>query len=175
MLALEHKQIINGITVHRDSHNSQQFYYLPSEKAKIADNGKKIHFVAYVDGEVIEGTDPDFSKDIERTGGFLSLEVELGPNAREVEAILEELKGTEGDNIRLSQADFFDGSVKLVMFGSDDSNPSDPLKMTIAGSTKPSLYGVQTAVFSVRVGGLLSPGLMGYYEERKADTGCGQL
>ncbi|MGC1633502.1 MAG: hypothetical protein WA749_15435, partial [Gelidibacter sp.] len=154
MLALEHKKIINGITVYRDSHNTQQYYYLPSEKAKIADNGKKIHFVAYVDGEVIEGTDPDFSKDIDRTGGFLSLEVELGPDAGEIEAILQKLKGTEGDNVRLSQANFIDGSVKLVMFGSDGSNPSDPLKITIAGSTKPSLYGVQTAVFSIRVGGM---------------------
>ena len=68
---------INGYTIYRDNLNPKQFYYLPSDKVRIADNGKKIHFVAYIDGEVAEGTEPDFTKDMSRAGGFLSESISL--------------------------------------------------------------------------------------------------
>lgn len=156
MLSIEHQQVINGITVYRDFQDPNQYYYLPSEKARIAENGKGIQFVAYIDGEVVTGTDPDFSSGLERSGGFLTLEVELGPTETELENVRSKIEGA-GDGVRLAQAPFTDGAVKLVMFGSTGSTggaaANSAVNFTVAGSAKPSLLGKQTAVFSLQLGG----------------------
>jgi len=151
MLSRDHQQIIKGITVFRDFQDQSQYFYLPSEKVKIANNGKGIQFVAYIDGEVVEGTQPNFSDDLDRTGGFLTLEVELGPDEQELEQIRSELESTAG-TVRLAQVPFTNGAVKLVMFGSTGGE-NQAVDFTVAGSSKPSLMGKQTAVFSLRLGG----------------------
>lgn len=153
MLSIEHQRVIKGITVFRDFQNPSQYYYLPQDKVKIANDGKGIQFVAYIDGEVVEGTEPEFTGNLDRTGGFLTLEVELGPNESELEQIMSELESEAGSNIRLSQVPFKDGNVKLVMFGSTGEEQNGAVSLNVAGSTKPALYGKQTAVFSVRLGG----------------------
>ena len=151
MLSKDHQQIIKGITVFRDFQDQSQYFYLPSEKVKIANNGKGIQFVAYIDGEVVEGTQPNFTDDLDRTGGFLTLEVELGPDEQELQQIRSELESTAG-TVRLAQVPFINGAVKLVMFGSTGGE-NQAVDFTVAGSTKPSLMEKQTAVFSLRLGG----------------------
>ena len=151
MLSKDHQQIIKGITVFRDFQDQSQYFYLPSEKVKIANNGKGIQFVAYIDGEVVEGTQPNFTDDLDRTGGFLTLEVELGPDEQELEQIRSELESTAG-TVRLAQVPFINGAVKLVMFGSTGGE-NQAVDFTVAGSSKPSLMEKQTAVFSLRLGG----------------------
>ncbi len=152
MLSTDHQQIIKGITVFRDSQDQSQYFYLPSEKVKIANNGKGIQFVAYIDGEVVEGTQPNFTDNLDRTGGFLTLEVELGPDEQELEQIRSELESAAG-TVRLGPVNFIDGAVKLVMFGSTGGESNSAVDFTVAGSSKPSLIGKQTAVFSLRLGG----------------------
>src|SRR5690349_7819536 len=151
MLAIEHQLTVNGITVFRDSHNHSKYWYLPSDKVRIANNGKGIQFVAYIDGEVVEGTDPNFTDDMDRTGGFLTLEVELGPNEAELEQLKSKLESEAGE-VQLGQVPMTDGAVKLVMFGSSGGDSNSAVDFTVAGSTKPSLFGRQTAVFSLRLG-----------------------
>ena len=153
MLSIEHQQVIKGLTVYRDFHNLSQYYFLPKEKVSIANNGKGIQFVAYIDGEVLEGTDPEFSKDLDREGGFLTLEVELGPDENEIEQVRSELASAGTGEVRLAQVPFKDGAVKLVMFGSEGGDDNPAVKFTVAGSTKPALLGKQTAVFSLQLGG----------------------
>jgi len=152
MLSIDHQRIIKGVTVFRDYQDTSQYYYLPQDKVKIANNGKGIQFVAYIDGEVTKGVEPNFTNNLERTGGFLTLEVELGPNEAELDAIKSALASEVGSNVKLAQAPFTNGNVKLVMFGSTGND--EIANFWVAGSAKPSLFGRQTAVFSLRLGGL---------------------
>jgi len=153
MLNIEKQEVIEGCVVYQDYTDPNSFYCLPDEKVKIADNGKTLQYVVYTDGEIIEGEDPDFDKDESRVGGFLTLQVELGPSKAKFEAIKSELESKYGDGISLSMVPFKDGDVKLVMFSTDGSreNNTEDFKVTIAGSTKPSLSMKQTAVFSARL------------------------
>lgn len=153
MLTTAKQEIINGCVVYQDYTDPNSFYCLPKEKAKITDNGRGIQYVVYTDNEIKEGDDPDFDQDESRVGGFLTLQVELGPTETEFEAVKTEIQSKYGDQARLSMVPFKDGTVKLVLFGSDgssDGNTQD-FNITIAGSTKPSLQLRQTAVFSVRL------------------------
>lgn len=153
MLNIEKQEVIEGCVVYQDYTDPNSFYCLPDEKVKIADNGKALQYVVYTDGEIIEDEDPDFDKDESRVGGFLTLQVELGPSDEKFEAIKSELESKYGDGISLSMVPFKDGDVKLVMFSTDGSseNNTEDFKVTIAGSTKPSLSMKQTAVFSTRL------------------------
>lgn len=153
MLNSEKQEVIQGCIVYQDYSDTKSFYCLPEEKAKIADNGKALQYVVYTDGEIVEGSSPDFSKDESRVGGFLTLQVELGPSESKLSSIRNELKSKHGDDINLSMVPFKDGSVKLMMFSSDGSEDAntDDFKISIAGSTKPSLQLKQTAVFSTRL------------------------
>lgn len=136
---------------------------MPSDDVSIADGGKALQFVVYQDGGVKAGTSPDFSTDIEKCGGFLTLEVELGPAEKELDEILKELQKAAPD-AELVQVPFKDGDVKLVMFAEDSAQkapaedttqkPVRAIDLHFNGSTKPSLFGRQRAVFSVRLGGL---------------------
>lgn len=153
MLSIDHQKIIKGITVFRDFQDTSQYFYLPQDKVRIANDGKGIQFVAYIDGEVAEGTDPQFTDNMDRTGGFLTLEVELGPSDSELAQIKEELESEVGGNIKLAQVPFKDGNVRLVMFGSTGGEQISAVDFRVAGSAKPSLFGKQTAVFSIRLGG----------------------
>ncbi|MDD4108964.1 MAG: hypothetical protein PHH93_09610 [Prolixibacteraceae bacterium] len=153
MLSIDHQRIIKGITVFRDFQDISQYFYLPQDKVRIANDGKGIQFVAYIDGEVAEGTEPEFTDNMDRTGGFLTLEVELGPTDSELTQIREELESEAGGSVKLSQVPFKDGNVKLVMFGSTGGEQESAVNFHVAGSSKPALFGKQTAVFSIRLGG----------------------
>ncbi len=154
MLSIDNQLVVNGLTVFRDHQDERQYYYLPSNKAKLADNGKTLQYAVYTD-ELIEGTSPDFTKDIERVGGFLTLEVELGPTPSEVESLKSALESEVGGTVKLSQVHLVDGSVKLVMFSKEGRGGAETgaANFSIAGATKPALYGTNNAVFSVRLGG----------------------
>lgn len=152
MLSTEHEIQIGDFTLYRDLQTEDKYYYLPSEKARIADNGKKIHFVAYKDGEIREGEAPSFDTDYKQAGGFLTLEVELGPDANELATIKQKLESQVGKSVTLAPVPFKDGKVELILLSSKGNDST--VKVTIAGSTKPSLIGRQTAVFSARLGGL---------------------
>ena len=153
MLNIEKQEIIEGCVVYQDYTDPNSFYCLPDEKVKIADNGRALQYVVYTDDEILEDSDPDFDQDESRIGGFLTLQVELGPSEEKFEAIKSELVSKYGDGVNLSMVPFKDGDVKLVMFSSDgsDENNTEDFKVTIAGSTKPSLSMKQTAVFSTRL------------------------
>ncbi len=153
MLNIEKQEVIEGCVVYQDYTDENSFYCLPDETVKIADNGRALQYVVYTDGEIMDDEDPDFDKDESRVGGFLTLQVELGPSDQKFEAIKSELVSKYGDGISLSMVPFKDGDVKLVMFSTDGSseNNTEDFKVTIAGSTKPSLSMKQTAVFSTRL------------------------
>src|SRR3954470_5490354 len=149
MLTFESPLNINGMTIYRDFSDPGQFYYLPSEHARVSENGKGLSFVVYTEDV---SRDPDFTEDEDRAGGFLTLEVELGPSPEEVEAIKGQIPGA----VSLAEVPFIDGNVTLYVLsktGAGTAGSANGFDVAIAGSTKPSLSGRQTAVFSVRLGG----------------------
>jgi hypothetical protein len=154
MLTLEPPNFtIRGLKIFRDYSDPRQFYYLPSERARVSENGKGLAFVVYT--EDITGI-PDFTLSEDRAGGFLTLEVELGPTPAEVEQVKSELASQAGvGDVILTQVPFTNGAVRLFILGQGGGAAGTPsgFDVSVAGSTKPSLAGRQTAVFSVRLGG----------------------
>ena len=175
MLSTEYSVQINGITLFRDHADKRKYYYLPKGDIHIADNGKKLNYFAYVDSSM--------SDTLEQQGGFLTFEVELGPSDEELEelkthfpellkyaknqAIAEKRakgepfaesdwdKEMDAEENNLTASDFVlapvpfkEGNVSLCVLGEDGSS-----RIKIVGSQKPSLFGKQTAVFSVRLEG----------------------
>ena len=141
----------DGFKVFRDHSDPNVLYYLPKPTIRVARNGDGLHFVAYTEDVA---TDPDFTLSEERSGGFLTLEVELvHPTSPIVppDGIIGLLFGTP----KVAPVPFIGGSCELMMLGSKGSagGTSDGFQVTIVGSTAPVLDRPNNAVFSVRVGG----------------------
>ncbi len=156
MLTLEAPQYtINGITIFRDHANDRQFWYLPESRARVSDGGRGLSFVAYSEDISHE---PNFNLDTDRAGGFLTLEVELGPDEAALGELRDALAQHSGVNDpQLAQVPFTDGTVTLSVLGSlgagGATGEANGFEVQTVGSTKPSLFGKQTAVFSTRLGG----------------------
>lgn len=155
MLTLEAPQFgIRGLTIFRDYTDNKQYYYLPSDRVRVTAGGKSLSFVTYT--EDISG-EPDFSLTTDHAGGFLSLEVELGPSDAELAVVRSELESLVKDSdIKLAQVPMTDGSVTLSVLsqtGATSTGQPSGFAVSVAGSTKPSLFGRQTAAFSTRLGG----------------------
>ena len=121
---------------------------------RVGENGKGLSFVVYTEDITL---DPDFSLSEDRAGGFLTLEVELGSSPDEIDQLRSELAGQAGvNNVTLAQVPFTDGTVTLYILsqtGGATSGTPKGFEVSVAGSTKASLFGPLTAVFSVRLGG----------------------
>lgn len=156
MLTLEAPQYtIKGIQCFRDHADNSQFWYLPSSRVRVSDGGRGLSFVAYSEDIT---NDPNFSLGADHAGGFLTLEVELGPSPEEVQELSSELAGEAGvSEPKLAQVPFTDGQVTLSILGDrgagEGTAGANGFQVQTVGSTKPSLFGRQTAVFSSRLGG----------------------
>ena len=162
MLTTEQEYSANGFVLYRDYEDPYKFYYLPSTDVRIGDNGTKLHYTFYRDSKSVDGN-TEF-EDGKRMGGFLDMEVELGPNEGELSKINEALKTVvdnysseltnySGDKtLKIVPVPFKDGEVKLTILANDGEGTKT--NVTIAGSTKPSLFGKQTAVFSAQLGSM---------------------
>ncbi|MCB0631248.1 MAG: hypothetical protein KDD15_15980, partial [Lewinella sp.] len=138
--------------VFRDYQNETQYYYQPSEKPKVANNGADVFYIVAVEGGLLEEGE-DANDNIE---GDLVISAELGPTPEEVETLRQELiQRTGKDNIVLAQTPFEDASVKLILYSFDSSKGEENTveNISIVGSTKPSMSGRQRATFSARLKG----------------------
>ena len=176
MLSTEFAIEMLGFTLFRDHADKRKYYYLPKGDVRIAEKGKKLNYFAYVDSSM-KGT-------LEEKGGFLTMEVNLGPNKDELNKLKSEFtkllpyakkqalaeKRAKGEPVNesewadedsissdtefvLAPVQFKDGNVKLMVLGEDGSSENPLSQVKIVGSVKPSLFGEQTAVFSVRLQG----------------------
>lgn len=176
MLSTEYAIQMKGFTLFRDHADKRKYYYLPKGDVRIADDGRKLNYFAYVDSSM-KGT-------VEEKGGFLTLEVELGPSEQELTDLKNEFanllpyakkqalaeKRAKGEPANesdwededdfssdkefvLAPVQFKDGDVKLMVMGKDGSTENPLSQVKIVGTVKPSLFGKQTAVFSVRLQG----------------------
>ena len=156
MLSTEKRLSIAGYNLFQDNQDENLYHYLPSEKVKIADNGSRLHFVAFMEGTVKE---QQKDQKAERAiGGSLVLETELGPTDEELKTILEELKNEKGSKAKLVPVLIESGTAELIMFGQSgkdapkEGEKDEKVTVRMFGKTTPSLCGKQTAAFSVKLG-----------------------
>jgi hypothetical protein len=163
--------VINGVSVFPDDADSLQFYYLPMMP----------HFTMVTDAagaslpqlQLIEYTGSAGS------GGFINFDVNLGVAADELSAVAQQVQRQLNLNgqVRLSPVIFVDGSVRLVLLGTQSAEPPPPtggaasaaaatvtttttaagaagqpqFVVRIQNAVKPALYGDNQATFSVQL------------------------
>ena len=154
MLTLEKVYRILGHTVFGDYGDPRRYYYLPSDEVRVSGDGRGLELVAYTE-DLTEA--PDFSLPEDRAGAFLTLQTELGPGEAELEQIRAELaRHTGTSDLELAQVPFTAGGVTLYVLGATGTaspGGAGGFEVSVAGSTQASLFGRQTAAFSVRLGG----------------------
>ena len=156
MLSTEKRLSIAGYNLFQDNQDENLYHYLPSEKVKIAGNGSRLHFVAWMEGTVKEHQKDEKAE--RAIGGSLVLETELGPTDEELKTILEELKNEKGSKAKLVPVLIESGTAELIMFGQSgkdapkEGEKEEKVTVRMFGKTTPSLCGKQTAAFSVKLG-----------------------
>jgi hypothetical protein len=154
VLTLEKVYRIRGHTIFGDYGDPRRFFYLPDDEVRVSGDGRGLEFVAYTEDLTEE---PDFSKPEDRVGAFLTLQVELGPKEPELEEIRAELARQTGTgDLELAQVPFTSGDVTLYVLGATGTaspGGAGGFEVSVAGSAQASLFGSQTAAFSVRLGG----------------------
>lgn len=142
--------LIDGISIYPDHADPLQFYYLPVApkltKIKEEKSGKIIPQIQIIKFRGEAGN-----------GGFLNFDVNIGVDQDKLDAISGKLSSLARlrDKPKLSPIPVIDGSVKMMLFGTQTeeqpSNDLDKLKFVtkIDQNAKPSLYGDNQAAFSV--------------------------
>ena len=180
MLSTEYSIQINGITLFRDHADKRKYYYLPKGDIHIADNGKKLNYFAYVDSSMADSLEQQggfLTFEVELGPSDEELEelkthfpellkyakiqdlaekrvkgepVDESDWDKEMDA---EEKNLTKDDFVLAPVPFKDGEVSLCVLGEGGTVENPLSQVKIVGSQKPSLFGKQTAVFSVRLTG----------------------
>jgi hypothetical protein len=152
--------VIDGISIFPDHADPLQFYFLPMmpklSTAKDA-NGADMPVIQLIEYEGAAGT-----------GGFIDFDVNIGVSDDALNAVKQKLQQQAhlSDTPRLSPVTFVDGTVRLLILGTDTGAappaasraaaspppagaPQFVIKAQSAG--KPSLYGDNQATFSVQL------------------------
>jgi hypothetical protein len=154
--------LINGVSIFPDHEDPLQFYYLPMmpHLTTVTDSSgaalPQLQLIEYVGSA--------------GSGGFIEFDVNLGIAQDALNEVAQELKrqANLSDSPRLSPVTFVDGSVRLMILGSEtpdptakppatqpattDGQPGGPrFVVKIQGSATPSLYGDNQATFSVQL------------------------
>ncbi len=154
--------LIEGVSIFPDHADPLQFYYLPMmpHLTTVRDSsGNALPQLQLIEYAGAAGT-----------GGFINFDVNLGIEDDQLQKVTQELKRQAhlSDNPRLSPVTFVDGTVKLLILGSQSPDPSAPkppanavsstdqsdgprFVIKIQNATKPSLFGSNQATFSVQL------------------------
>lgn len=180
MLSTEHVIKMNGFTLFRDHADKRKYYYLPKGDVRIANNGKKLSYYVALDSAMRESSDQDSQKigylTLEVELGPTEEELEnlkkdfpkLLPYAQKQALEEKKERGESIDPKELDEIDaisstdefvlapvmFKEGQVKIFVLGVDGSEEQPINGVEIVGSTQPSLFGRQTAVFSSTLKGV---------------------
>lgn len=142
--------IIEGVSLFSDHADPLQYYYLPlmPKLTTIEDKttGQQIPQIQLIKYRGRAGN-----------GGFLNFDVNIGVEEETLEKIRQKLKQAANlaQTPRLAPVPLIDGTVRLLLFGKqtgDTSNPnssSPQFVLKIDQAAKPSLYGSNQAAFSV--------------------------
>jgi hypothetical protein len=157
--------VVDGVSVYRDHAVKHQFWYLPTKPALARRDGRAVFtLISYRDRPSGTATTMD-------AGGYLNFQVDLRlPDETRDKIIaaarrtLAEENQTETVEPRLNPVPFHGGSVQVCVWNAkspapptSNANPTTPAAATnqhvvsMIGSTRPSLVGDNTAIFSVKL------------------------
>lgn len=139
----------NGLTLLPDHADPQQWYYMPMEPQIVVNDGVPSFSLIR------------FGRDDQNVeGGLLNFDVQLGPPAAQLDALLDDTAKKITDLLALPQparrpapVPVDDGSVKLVLLDTQtgDAAGQSSLVERLIHEAKPSLYGSEQVAFSAKL------------------------
>lgn len=149
---------INGLQIHRDFQNVNQFYYFPAAPRIHQENGELAFQLLKYARDVTDNPlmPPDVAEQV--GGGFLVFTVDIGVDEEILEDTRRELAAFAEGEVMLAPVPFHTGTVRLIALGAEGANldtpPEQPTNVFVEkvfGSTKPSLYGDNLAIFGLHL------------------------
>lgn len=151
---------INSLQIHRDFQNPNQFYYFPAAPRIHRDRvtGKPAFQLLKYARDVTDNPrlPPDSKEEV--GGGFLTMTVDIGVDDEVLKDTANKLSAYASGEVSLAPVPFHTGAVRLVALGAEGGPPGQtPQQPTnvfvekIFGSTKPSLYGDNLALFGIHL------------------------
>jgi hypothetical protein len=157
MLYLDSATTTHGVTLFRDYNASNRYFFLPLYPKLTREAGDPLFQLLIYRRDITDN--PAFKEGDRLGGGFLTMTVDLSVPESTLNAIKEELSKQAGQEIELTPVPYDAGSVRITALGATSGTAADASKLTtgarfvenILGSTKPSLYGDNRAVFSMEL------------------------
>ena len=157
MLYLDSAITTHGVTLFRDYNDPSRLYYLPLYPKLTREAGDPLFQLLIYRRDITDN--PAFKEGDRLGGGFLTMTVDLSVPESTLQAIKDELSSQTGQPVTLTPVPFDSGTVRITSLGAtsgvaaDASQPSGGARFVenILGSTKPSLYGDNRAVFSMEL------------------------
>ncbi len=157
MLYLDSATTTHGVTLYRDYNASNRYYYLPLYPKLTREAGDPLLQLLIYRRDITDN--PAFKEGDRLGGGFLTMTVDLSVPESTLKVIKDELSRQAGGEIDLTPVPIDAGSVRITALGATSGTAADAAQPTggarfvehILGSTKPSLYGDNRAVFSMEL------------------------
>src|SRR5262245_39821556 len=155
MLFLDTSFELEGVTLFRDYNSQNRYYYMPRSPHLTVEGGQPLFQLLIYRRDITDN--PDFKEGDRPGGGFLTMTVDIGVP----KSVLDEIKGqlsSSGGDAELVPVPFQNGSVRISPLGfSSGAAAGAPdaggphFVENILGAAKPSLYGINSAVFSIEL------------------------
>ena len=147
MLLLDDSITIGPLTIYRDHASPSTFHYMPGKVQVVTEDGMLRAQLLRFRGSAPDGT--------VQGGGILSLDVQLARDHAALQAAQKQLATRFGVEPNLVPVLFDHGTARVSVL---DFHPADPAAGTnslfvekVLGTTVPSLFGQQRAIFSARL------------------------
>jgi hypothetical protein len=151
---------INGLQIHRDFQNPNQFYFFPAvpriHRNRDTDQ-PAFQLIKYARDVTDNPLMPPGTKE-QIGGGFLMMTVDIGVDDEILADTRNKLAAYAEGEVLLAPVPFHTGAVRLLALGAGDGSgteaeaeATDVFVEKIYGATKPSLYGDNLAVFGVHL------------------------
>src|SRR5258708_6931348 len=154
MLYLDSAATTHGVTLFHDYNNPNRLYYLPLYPKLTREGGEPLFQLLIYRRDITDN--PAFKEGDRLGGGFLTMTVDLSVPDSTLQAIKDELSSQTGQPVELTPVPYDSGSVRITALGTtsgaaDAGQPGSGARFVenILGSTKPSLYGDNRAVYSM--------------------------
>lgn len=146
---------LNGLQIHRDFQDPNQFYYFPAAPRihRDLETGELAFKLLKYARDVTDN--PRFSAEARDQvgGGFLTMTVDIGVDEEVLKDARRKLSAYASGTVQLAPVPFHTGAVRLVALDAPDGAAGDAAAQPrsifvekIYGSTKPSLYGDNLAL-----------------------------
>lgn len=149
---------INGLQIHRDFQNANQFYFFPGAPRIHRENGEPAFQLLKYARDVTDNPlmPPDTKEQV--GGAFLVFTADIGVDEKILEDTKRQIGAFAEGEVVLAPVPFHTGAVRLLALGATSETlgeqPAQPTNLfveKIFGTTKPSLYGDNLALFGLHL------------------------